>query len=378
MSLLSNFTIDIYSMAILIVIYNQSSKHVDRDYLHNKLFISLIRVTFVMLVFDIFSRFDGNPGSLYSVFNQVGNYMMFLLSPLIPSIWLAYVHYQIYQDEHRTRKLLYPLLSVSVINFIMLSFSLVNGWYYYIDAANIYHRGPLFLVPASVPFIFIIGTSLFIYKYKSKITEKYYLPLLLFALPPLVATVFQLTFYGVSLVLNGMVLSILIVQLNIQNKNIFTDYLTGVNNRKKLDSYLKGKIETSSSGRTFSAIMMDIDDFKYINDKFGHDTGDKALQIFANLITTSIRSNDFIGRFGGDEFYVILEVSDEKGLLDVVERIKNSIDRYNDIGEDPYLLECSMGYAVYDYNSKMTADDFQRYIDSLMYDNKRLRKKNIE
>lgn len=376
MSLLSNFIIDVYSISILIVIYIQSSKHADRDYLHNKLFILLIRVTFMMLFFDILGRFDGNPGTFYVVLNQVGNYTLFLFAPLIPSIWLAYVHYQIYQDENRTRKLLYPLLSISAINFIVLNFSLMDGWFYYIDSSNIYHRGPLYLVPASVPFIFIIVTSVLIFKYKSKITEKYYLPLLLFALPPLIATLFQLIFYGVSLVLNGMVLSILIVQLNIQNKNVFTDYLTGVSNRKKLDSYLRDKIESSTCGRTFSAIMMDIDDFKDINDKFGHDIGDKALQIFANLITTSIRSNDFIGRFGGDEFYVILEVSDEEGLLDVVKRIKNNIDKYNDIGEDPYLLECSMGYAVYDYESKMTSEDFQRYIDNLMYENKRLRKNN--
>ena len=374
MSLISNFTINIYSMFILIILYIQYSKHSDREYLHNKLFIQIIRLTFLMLIFDIMGRFDGQPGTINSVFNQFGNYMLFLLAPMIPAIWLVYVHYQIYQDKPRTKKLMYPILFLIIVNFIMLNLSQIYGWFYYIDSSNIYYRGPFYYIPSSIPFIFIIGTSIFILVNKKLIAENHYLPLLLFALPPLVTTVFQVLFYGISFVLNGMVLSILIVQLNIQNKNIFTDYLTGVNNRKKLDSYMKEKIETSTIGRTFSAIMVDIDDFKSINDRFGHDTGDKALQIFANILTTSIRSNDFIGRFGGDEFYIILGVSEEKGLEDVIKRIQNSIKRYNDIGEEPYKLQCSMGYAVYDYDSKMTVEDFQRSIDTLMYENKRLRK----
>lgn len=53
MNLISNFSINIYSILILIIIYTQSSKHADREYLHNKLFIKIIRITFFMLIFDI-------------------------------------------------------------------------------------------------------------------------------------------------------------------------------------------------------------------------------------------------------------------------------------------------------------------------------------
>lgn len=370
MNLISNFTINIYSILILIVIYTQSSKYADRDYLHNKLFIKFIRVTFFLLIFDILGRLDGRPESINSILNGIGNYMLFALTPIIPSVWLAYVHYQIYQDESRTRKLFYPLLVVNILNLIMVSLSLKYGWYYYIDSANVYHRGPLYWVSASIPLFFILGTSLLILLNRKRIEEKYFIPLLFFAIPPLVATVFQIAYYGISLVLNGMVLSILIVQFNIQNKSIFTDYLTGVNNRKKLDSYLKEKIGSVTIGRTFAAIMIDIDDFKVINDEFGHDMGDKALQVIAKILTSSIRSNDFIGRYGGDEFCVVLEISDEKGLEDVVGRIKNNVNKYNQTGEQPYKFELSMGYAVYDYNSKMTVEEFQRHIDSLMYRHK--------
>lgn len=65
--------------------------------------------------------------------------------------------------------------------------------------------------------------------------------------------------------LNSVVLSSLIVSLNIQNQNIHIDYLTGVHNRKKLKIYLKKKISKSSENKTFSAIMIDLDNFKSIN-----------------------------------------------------------------------------------------------------------------
>ncbi|MDY0235430.1 MAG: diguanylate cyclase [Gudongella sp.] len=373
MDLISNFTINIYSMFILIIIYTQSSKYADRDYLHNKLFIKLIRVTFFMLIFDIIGRFDGNPGTINSILNQSGNYLLFLLAPIIPSYWLGYVDYQIYQNETRTRKLFYPLLIINAFNFIMLNLSQIYGWYYYIDSANLYHRGSLYWVASSIPFLFIIYTSIFIFINRKKIQKKYFLSLLFFSIPPLVGTALQIVFYGISLVLNGMVLSILIVQFNIHNESVFIDYLTGVNNRKKLDDYLKEKIQTATDRRSFSAIMIDINGFKSINDRFGHDIGDKALQAIAKLLTSSIRSNDFIGRFGGDEFCVVLGVSDERRLLDVVNRIKNNIKKYNQMEDQPYTLGLSMGYAVYDYKSNMTVEEFQKHIDSLMYKNKEKR-----
>lgn len=373
MNLILNFTLNLYSILILSIIYTQSSKHADSEYLHNKIFTQMIRAIFFLLIFDIFGRFDGSPDTIYPILNQFGNYMLFLFTPVIPSIWFLYVHYQIYQDENRTKRIIYPLLVVNAINFVILNLSQIYGWYYHIDSANIYHRGPLYWFSASIPLVFIVATSIFIFVNRKRIEEKYFLPLLCFSIPPVLGTLLQLAFYGLSFALNGMVLSILIVQLNIHNKSIFTDYLTGVNNRKKLDSYLKEKIKAVSSGRTFSAIMIDIDDFKAINDKFGHDIGDKVLQTVAKLLTSSIRSNDFIGRFGGDEFYAVLGVSDEKGLEDVVARIVDNIDKHNQAAEPPYKFAFSMGYAVYDYESKMTLEKFYKHIDSLMYKNKKIK-----
>jgi diguanylate cyclase (GGDEF)-like protein len=149
------------------------------------------------------------------------------------------------------------------------------------------------------------------------------------------------------------------------------DYLTGVNNRKKLETYLKKKVSTSNENRAFSAIMIDLNNFKYINDTFGHNIGDVALQVTAELLKNCLRSNDFIARFGGDEFCIVIDSSDRAELEIIVKRINNCIEKYNESSEQPFKLGLSLGYEVYDYHSNMSAEDFQNHIDSLMYKNKR-------
>lgn len=174
--------------------------------------------------------------------------------------------------------------------------------------------------------------------------------------------------------LNGVVLSILIVFLNIQNHSIYTDYLTGVNNRNKLDIYLKEKISASNKNKTFSAIMIDLNDFKCINDTYGHDIGDDALQISAKLLNSCIRVKDLIARFGGDEFCIVLDTSDIVDLESIVSRMKSSFEKYNEFSDKPYKLGFSCGYAVYDYDSNMNVEEFQKHIDKLMYENKQVEK----
>jgi diguanylate cyclase (GGDEF)-like protein len=151
-----------------------------------------------------------------------------------------------------------------------------------------------------------------------------------FAVPPCVGIAIQVLLYGTSLIISGVAVSLLIVFLNVQNKSIHTDYLTGVSNRKRLESFLDERIATSTADRTFSAILIDLDNFKAINDTFGHDMGDKALQISAELLKSCVRSDDLIARFGGDEFCVVLRAGDRSALDAIVQRINNCVAKYNE------------------------------------------------
>jgi diguanylate cyclase (GGDEF)-like protein len=328
-----------------------------------------------MLVVDIFSRFDGKPGSIYPVINHLANFLIFLLNPILSSLWLLYAHYQVFHKERKTRQWLYLVYAINAVNVVMLVLSQFFGWFYYIDSDNIYHRGPLFWFPVSITVALILTAFVLIIANRKKIEKKHYFSLVFFAFPPFMCSILQFIFYGISLVLNSVVLSLLIVSFNIQDRSIYIDYLTGVNNRKKLEIYMKEKISTSTENKTFSAILIDMNNFKSINDTFGHAMGDDALETSVKLLKSCLRANDFIARFGGDEFYIILDISNRNDLEETVCRINNCFEKYNESSSKPYKLDFSMGYSVYDYLSRMKVEDFEKQIDMLMYKNKRADKK---
>lgn len=362
--------INLYALIMLMIIYNHSNKHYDKDFLNNILFRYMMIVTGLMLIVDVFSRFDGGNLPIYIYINHIGNFLIFLLSPILPSLWMAYVFSQIYENHEKIRMLGVPLGIFNLVNLSLLIASQYNGWYYYIDKNNIYHRGPFYFVTLLMTTILLIISSILIFTHRDKIKSKRYYSLTFFIFPPLVGMVLQVIFYGTSLMLPGMVISILVLFLNIQNKDLSQDYLTQVYNRKKIDSYLKMKIKKSGNGMGFSAMILDINNFKQINDRYGHDEGDRALQTVARLLREFVGPMDFVGRFGGDEFYIILEESDQNHLQNMVLKIKTGMQVYNQNSAEKYCLEFSMGYAVYSNEEQENIESFQKKIDTLMYEDK--------
>lgn len=371
MSLENNMILNMYSIAIILVIYFHALKFFEKNSLSDKLYMLILYITILMLGVDILGRFDGNTAIIYLVFNTIGNFVIFLMSPVLPSLWVAYVHFQIFREERKTRRLFYPLCIINAINAIILIFSQFFGWFYYIDSNNIYHRGPLFLFPAFITIMLMLAAFALTVINRRNLEKKSFLSLIFFAIPPFISIILQITFYGISLMLNSVVLSLLVVFLNIQNHSMYTDHLTGVYNRKKLDAYLKEKVSLSTEEKGFSAILIDINNFKYINDTYGHDIGDNALETAAKLLKSCLRTNDFIARLGGDEFCIVLDISNRSDLEAMVCRINNCLKKYNKSGSHLYELGFSMGYAVYAHHSHMSAEEFLRQIDILMYEEKR-------
>lgn len=370
MNLESNITLNLLSISILLIIYFHACKYIDKKSLSDRLYIQILAFTILMLGIDILGRFDGKTHAVYYIFNHAGNFTVFLMGPVLPSLWVAYVHFQVYRDENKLKRLFIPLFIVIIINAAFLIISQFTGWYYTIDADNVYHRGPLFLVPAFIIIMLMVTAFIIIIKNRNKMGNKSFFSLIFVAVPPLIGIFFQTLIYGVPFVLNSIVLSLLVVFLNIQNHILYTDYLTGVNNRKRLDAYLNEKVSLSAREKGFSAILIDIDNFKHINDTYGHNMGDEALESTANLLKTCLRTGDFIARYGGDEFCVVLDVSDRDTLEALVSRLYSCFEKYNESGFQPFKIEFSLGYAVYDPKLHKSAEEFLQQVDKLMYENK--------
>lgn len=101
-----------------------------------------------------------------------------------------------------------------------------------------------------------------------------------------------------------------------------TDVLTGVANRRRLETYLS---EAARKAEPMSLIMMDIDHFKQVNDRYGHAVGDEVLKHFAQTVQEAIRPEDFLARYGGEEFTVICN-ADLDQAVSMAERVRNAIE----------------------------------------------------
>lgn len=105
-----------------------------------------------------------------------------------------------------------------------------------------------------------------------------------------------------------------------------TDPLTSLPNRRSFNMFIAAEIRRAVRyHRPFSILMIDFDDFKVYNDRFGHPAGDTILQKFSQLMKETIRDVDFLGRYGGDEFIAVLPETDTSFALEVAERIRNKI-----------------------------------------------------
>lgn len=115
-------------------------------------------------------------------------------------------------------------------------------------------------------------------------------------------------------------------ELKNQTSKAFTDALTGLCNRHALEDWWQRELTTiTSTSKTLSVVMIDIDDFKQVNDTFGHDIGDEVLKLVAEALNNTIRRSDCIFRYGGEEFIVVLPESDTDGSFQVAERIRSAI-----------------------------------------------------
>jgi two-component system cell cycle response regulator len=156
-------------------------------------------------------------------------------------------------------------------------------------------------------------------------------------------------------------------------RQALSDTLTGLPNRRALDERLEEEITRSNrSGRSFSVIMMDLDNFKKVNDSYGHDVGDVVLQRIAACLVQTVRTADFLARYGGDEMTLILSESNLVQAKVVVHKIEENLRNLIISMPDgkTTTLSVSGGIALYPEHAD-TASGLIRAADGALYQAKK-------
>lgn len=142
------------------------------------------------------------------------------------------------------------------------------------------------------------------------------------------------------------------------------DRLTGVFNRKSLEDKIEAEVERYKRyGNTFSLIMFDVDDFKKINDTLGHLVGDKVLQGIAEVVSQGIRVLDAVGRWGGEEFMVLLSETNASEAAIVAEKLRVAVASYR-AGEADHV---TASFGMTSFQADDTLDTILKRVDDLMY-----------
>jgi diguanylate cyclase (GGDEF)-like protein len=158
-----------------------------------------------------------------------------------------------------------------------------------------------------------------------------------------------------------------------------TDPLTSLYNRRYLMERFDEEIERARRyAYPIACIMVDIDDFKNINDSYGHLQGDQVLQQLALIMKNSNRVVDILARYGGEEFLMILPQTNLGGAETVGERFRQLIEAAHFVASEPqYKLTVSLGASAYATNRIGTKEELLKHADEAMYEAKRLGKNRV-
>ena len=368
----ANVEVNAFSALILLILFINMHR-ANRKYLPDqKLFLWMVLTDVLVLLFDSIQWIiDGKPGRLIYYVNQISTVLYYLFSVIPCMIWCFYVRYQFKMDVKETMKAKGVLLIPFLINAVMAVMTFFNGAYFYIDEQNFYCRGEFFWISVVLTYAYFLYALLYTLINKKNTEKKIFLSLLIFPLPPIMGSIIQVAHFGVALIWPGVALALLTIYLNIQNNQLYTDHLTGLYNRRLLDIYLCDCLKNEKKQGSIGVIMLDVDQFKAINDEYGHVIGDQALVETANILKKSVGLDGFIARYGGDEFVAIVSVRDKSDIVRVTQEIQHNIQRFNERRNDQFEISVSMGYEVFPCGGAASENDILSLIDKRMYEEKK-------
>ena len=284
------------------------------------------------------------------------------------------IHYG-YND---TPKPLYEFFGVLpfLITIVLLIISFWNNMIFSTSVNVTIVRGPLYMILALSSFIYfgIIMVCSFVemFRKKSPQARKDCLTLLLLVIFLVAWVVFDDYLQGLTIIPIAIFGVLFVLFTTFQQSSINTDALTQMNNRRKAIEYLTNQFENVSVVNPLYLYLIDINLFKDINDKYGHQEGDSALIILAESIKEVVGEElGFAARYGGDEFIIV--VKPREGVYyedDIIKKIDNICKGKCMLQHKPYEISITYG-CMRCTDSSLSVESYFKEVDDLLYKNKR-------
>ncbi len=302
-------------------------------------------------------------------YHYMSNVLFFSFNTLPVAMGLRYLDYiiSVSKEKNKKRFRLYLAPVYLHIGFVICN-AFFNGFLFSVDSDNVYHRGIATYIENGLTLLFAAVIVIGFFRKKQMITGRITQVILILTLLPVLGLALQMLCYGLSLSIPFYTLAVFITFLLMERNELLKDPLTLLNSRVQMENRLRYKLK---SQEPFTAVMIDVNGFKNINDTYGHSVGDKVLKDVARILFSSANYEDFVCRFGGDEFFVILESRKDIGRA-YIQRTDQVLSEYS--SNKPYIVSLSYGLVYVDHSVKYKVHELVRITDQLMYKDKSSRR----
>lgn len=375
MALFYNIEVNLSTVIILVIIkiaIRRSLLNLSTDKL---LFHQMLDLNIVFSVSNIFTHIFKGTHFFYSSFVlHLSNMVYIEAMTLISYLWVFYVYNRIGKDISLKSKLIWgiPFFFVTILLLINPFTDII----FTIDDNNIYTRNPgLYLHWAASWFYIIAGTILAIiaiHKTKNKLKKRYIRPLVYLIICPAVSSIFQMLFYGLSTTQIGLAIGMFLIFVITLGNEISLDTLTKLNNRGGMENFLQNQFDNYKK-QDITLFMLDLNNFKMINDKFGHNMGDRAIKDAASILKKVCSISDekiFLCRYGGDEFVMVSRDLNTEKSNELIKAVRRESIQKNIENNNFYEIEFSIGFSNGLCSSYEDIEALLVEADKKMYENK--------
>ncbi len=251
---------------------------------------------------------------------------------------------------------------------IMLIVNIFIPIVFTVDAQGVYSRSNWYFIVIAVGLGFVLDGALLSYRARYRSDRIKFFPVWVVLMPAIIGRVLQTIWYGISSATPFLAVTIACCALCLQNERLYRDGQTQLYNR----TYLK-TLETRLSKRAshaYTAIFIDVNSFKAINDTYGHLEGDRALIRLAEVLREQVADKGEVIHYSGDEFFILYNSPVRQDVEDLLKSIDDALAALPADPEKPYRLSVSAGHCPLDFRSD-SMDEVLDRVDRLMYEKKR-------
>ena len=269
------------------------------------------------------------------------------------------------------------VLGFLIGNGIFIVSSRFNSWVFYINNEGNYTRGPYFFVSLLIAYLFILSAAIVAitsaFKKENFANRTRYMSFFIFSISALMLSILQVLFPELPILALGNSIAFLWLFFNLQDLMISKDSQTGLQTKNYIYHLIEQRIKHDDGTFFLYIFLIDIDNFKRVNDYYGHVEGDRALLRVANIFIDYGQRDKFsAAKIGGDEFLFVVRSKEKINPANIVKELRKRLAEENKKSGAPYKITVSIGFSQYKKGD--TTLDLVVRADNKMYQEKQRKK----